>query len=148
LARASEIVIWTVVMGGYSENSLNHTQETGQIGYITPAARPCEDDPTVTMREFPHGDRLIINAQRGQCFPRADSWGRRAGRSAAAWPDCISAWSPARTMSVNAGDMVAKRLQSRGQRLTGHVARQPHVARISSRTKCSRMIFGACPSSK
>ena len=107
LARASEIVIWTVVMVGYSEGSLDYTQETCWIGYITPAARPCGDNPTATMWEFLNADRWIIKAQRRQCFPRADSWGRRVGRSAAAWPDCVSAWGPAHTMSVNAGKRAA-----------------------------------------
>jgi len=60
LARASEIVIWTVVMVGYSVDSRGYTQEMGRIGYITPAARPCKDDPTVTMWEFLHGDRWIM----------------------------------------------------------------------------------------
>jgi hypothetical protein len=43
-------------MGGYSEGNPDYTQEMGRIGYITPAARPCGDNPTVTMQEFLHGD--------------------------------------------------------------------------------------------
>jgi len=47
-------------MVGYSEVTQDYTQETERIGYIAPAARPCRDDPTATMREFLHGDRWIM----------------------------------------------------------------------------------------
>lgn len=46
-----------------------------------------------------------------------------------------------------AGDRVTEPLESAGKVYPGDVTRQPQTAMTSSRTKCSRTIFGACPSS-
>ena len=45
------------------------------------------------------------------------------------------------------GRLVAEEGKSSDKPLTVHVARQLHAARTSSRTKCNRMIFGACVAS-
>jgi hypothetical protein len=46
------------------------------------------------------------------------------------------------------GHSVAKRLQRTSQTLTRQITRELHTASSSSRTKCKRTTFGACPSSK